>query len=63
VPVRGEALMLANVWHSIELQATTEIPEWGGQPVSCRQEEEAYLDENGDRHWAYRRQSTFHLVW
>jgi len=63
VPVRGEALMLANVWHSIELQATTEIPEWGGQPVSCRQEEEAYLDENGDRHWVYRRQSTFHLVW
>lgn len=63
VPVRGDAVMLPNVWHSIELQATTPIPEWGGKPASCRQEEEAYLDENGDRHWAFRRQSTLHLVW
>ncbi len=63
VPVRGDAVMLANVWHSIELQATTEIPEWGGKPASCRQEEEAYLDEDGARHWVYRRQSTLHLVW
>lgn len=63
VPVRGEAVMLPNVWHSIELQATTEVQEWGGQAVSCRQEEEAYLDENGDRHWVYDRQNTFHVVW
>ena len=63
VPVRGEALMLPNVWHSIELQATTAIPEWGGKRASCRQEEEAYLDESGARHWVYRRQSRFHLVW
>jgi hypothetical protein len=63
VPVRGEAVMLPNVWHSIELQATTEIPEWGGKPASCRQEEEAYLDQDGDRHWVYRRQNRFHLVW
>lgn len=63
VPVRGEAIMLPNVWHSIELQATTEVPEWGGKPVSCRQEEEAYLDQDGDRHWVYRRQSQFHVVW
>ena len=63
VPVRGDAVMLANVWHSIELQATTPIPEWGGKPASCRQEEEAYLDEDGDRHWAFRRQARFHVVW
>ena len=63
VPVRGEAVMLPNVWHSIELQATTEIPEWGGKPASCRQEEEAYLDGEGERHWVYRRQSTLHIVW
>jgi len=63
VPVRGEAVMLPNVWHSIELQATTEIPEWGGKPASCRQEEEAYLAEDGERHWVYRRQSAFHMVW
>lgn len=63
VPVRGDAVMLPNVWHSIELQATTPIPEWGGKPASCRQEEEAYLDEEGDRHWVYRRQNKLHLVW
>ena len=63
VPVRGEALLLPSTWHSIELQATTPIPEWGGKPASCRQEEEAYLDADGARHWVYRRQSRFHLVW
>jgi hypothetical protein len=31
--------------------------------VSCRQEEEAYLDENGDRSWVFRRQAKFHLIW
>jgi hypothetical protein len=63
VPVRGEAIMLPNVWHSIELQATTEIPEWGGKEASCRQEEEAYLGGDGARHWVFRRQATFHMVW
>ncbi|MBT8487792.1 MAG: aminopeptidase P family protein [Gemmatimonadetes bacterium] len=63
VPVRGDAVLLPNSWHSIELQATTPIPEWGGKPASCRQEEEAYLDEDGDRHWVFRRQSRLHLVW
>ncbi len=63
VPVRGDALLLPSTWHSIELQATTPIPEWGGKPASCRQEEEAYLDSDGARHWVFRRQSRFHLVW
>lgn len=63
VAVRGDAVMLPNVWHSIELQTTTPIPEWDGKPASCRQEEEAYLAEDGSRHWVYRRQSRFHLVW
>ena len=63
VPVRGDAVLLPSTWHSIELQATTPIPEWGGKPASCRQEEEAYLDEQGERHWVFRRQSKFHLVW
>lgn len=63
VPVRGDAVLLPSTWHSIELQATTPIPEWGGKPASCRQEEEAYLDEDGERHWVFRRQEAFHLVW
>jgi Xaa-Pro aminopeptidase len=63
VPVRGDAVLLPSTWHSIELQATRSIPEWNGDPASCRQEEEAYLDTDGTRHWAFRRQSVFHLVW
>lgn len=63
VPVRGDAVLLPSTWHAIELQATTPIPEWGGKPASCRQEEEAYLDTEGERHWTFRRQSAFHLVW
>ncbi|MDA0311181.1 MAG: M24 family metallopeptidase [Gemmatimonadetes bacterium] len=63
VPVRGDAVLLASTWHSIELQATTPIPEWGGKPASCRQEEEAYLDTDGERHWVFRRQAKLHLVW
>jgi Xaa-Pro aminopeptidase len=63
VPVRGDAVLRPSTWHSIELQATTDVPEWDGKPVRCSQEEEAYLDANGDRHWVYRRQNRFHLVW
>jgi Xaa-Pro aminopeptidase len=63
VPVRGDAVLLPSTWHSIELQATTPIPEWGEEPASCRQEEEAYLDTTGERHWVFRRQGKFHLVW
>lgn len=63
VPIRGDEALLPSTWHSIELQATRAIPEWGGEPVNCRQEEEAYLDEEGQRHWVFRRQSAFHLVW
>lgn len=63
VPVRGDAVLLPSTWHSIELQATTPVPEWNGKRVSCRQEEEAYLDGEGQRHWVFRRQSRFHLIW
>jgi hypothetical protein len=63
VPGRGDARLRPSTWHSIELQARVPIPEWGGKTASCRQEEEAYLDEEGDRHWVYRRQERHHLVW
>jgi len=63
VPVRGDIPLRASTWHSIELQARFPIPEWAGKEASCRQEEEAYVDENGDRNWVFRRQTSFHLVW
>lgn len=62
VPGRGDVPIRPNTWFSIELQATTPVPEWNGQLVRSAQEEEAYLDENGVRHWMLRRQSEFHLV-
>ena len=44
-------------------KARRPIPEWGGKEASCRQEEEVYVDEEGDRNWVFRRQVKFHLVW
>jgi Xaa-Pro aminopeptidase len=63
VPIRGEIPLRASTWHSIELQAQYSILGWGGKEASCRQEEEAYVDEDGARHWVFRRQVDFHLVW
>jgi len=63
VPVRGEIPLRASTWHSIELQARYAIPEWDGEEASCRQEEEAYVAEDGARHWVFHRQTEFHLVW
>ena len=62
VPVRGDLKVRPSTWFSVELQATSAIPEWNGRSLACRQEEDIYLDEKGERHWAYERQESFHLV-
>jgi hypothetical protein len=62
VPGRGDVPLRPNTWFSIELQATTPLPEWNGQPVRMALEEEAYLDPDGNRQWVLRRQERFHLV-
>ncbi len=62
VPVRGDLKLRPATWFSIELQSASTIPEWNNQRLSCRQEEEAYLDDQGNRHWTFRRQERFHLV-
>jgi hypothetical protein len=62
VPGRGEVLLRPNTWFSIELQVTSPVEEWGGQAVRMAQEEEAWLDEAGERQWVLRRQEAFHLV-
>jgi hypothetical protein len=59
---RGEVRLRPDTWFSIELQATTPVPEWDGQPVRMALEEEAFLDGNGRRSWVLRRQEHFHLV-
>jgi len=62
VPGNGDHKVIANQWFSIELQATSPVPEWGGQKVRSAQEEDVVLDASGKVRWALRRQTDFHLV-
>ncbi|HEU0012998.1 MAG TPA: M24 family metallopeptidase [Longimicrobium sp.] len=62
VPGRGEVALRPSTWFSIELQATSPVPEWGGQAVRMALEEEAWLDADGTRRWVLARQERFHLI-
>ncbi len=62
VPGRGDVPLLASTWHSIELQATTPVPEWGNQPVRMALEEDAEMTADGSMRWVLSRQSELHLV-
>jgi Xaa-Pro aminopeptidase len=62
VPGRGDVLLMPSTWFSVELQATTPVAEWGGQPVRSAQEEDAVLGEDGRMSWVLERQTRYHLV-
>jgi hypothetical protein len=62
VPHRGEVKLRTNTWYAIELQATSEVAEWGGQKVRAALEEDALLNERGEMEWVLGRQEHFHLV-
>lgn len=62
IPGRGDSFVLPSMWYSIELQATSAIPEWGGQRVRSAQEEDVIIDAAGRVRWARGRQTQFHLV-
>lgn len=62
VPGRGDAKVTASMWYSIELQATTPVPEWGGQPVRMAQEEDMIIGADGKARWALKRQDKLFLV-
>ena len=62
VPGRGDAKVIPSMWWSIELQATTPVADWGGQPVRMAQEEDAIIDADGSVRWALRRQEKLFLV-
>jgi len=62
VPGRGDVPLRPDTWFSIELQATTPVPEWGGQAVRIAQEEDAALGRDGRMRWIRSRQTAFHLV-
>ncbi|MDQ3516481.1 MAG: Xaa-Pro aminopeptidase, partial [Gemmatimonadota bacterium] len=62
VPGRGDAKIIPAMWFSIELQATSAVPEWGGQRVRMALEEDMAIDAAGANAWALRKQAAFHLV-
>jgi Xaa-Pro aminopeptidase len=62
VPGRGDAKVIPNMWFSIELQATSRVPEWNNQPVRSAQEEDAVVGADGSVKWALQRQTEFHFV-
>ncbi|HVZ22539.1 MAG TPA: M24 family metallopeptidase [Vicinamibacterales bacterium] len=62
VPGRGDAKVIPSMWFSIELQATTPVPEWNNQPVRMMQEEDAIVGADGQVRWALRRQEHLFLV-
>jgi Xaa-Pro aminopeptidase len=62
VPGRGDHKVIANMWYSSELQVTTPVPEWGGQPVRMAQEEDFIIGADGRPRWAFQRQDRLHLV-
>ncbi|HEX8177711.1 MAG TPA: M24 family metallopeptidase [Pyrinomonadaceae bacterium] len=62
VPGRGDVQVIPGTWFSIELSATTPVPEWNGQGLWIGQEEDAAIDEQGRIAWVLRRQTEYHLV-
>jgi len=62
VPGRGDAKIIPSMWFSSELQTTTPVPEWGGQPVRMAQEEDLFVGADGKTRWAYKRQTELHLI-
>jgi Xaa-Pro aminopeptidase len=61
VPVRGDAVFRPDTWHSVELNTTHTVPEWGNQDVRFALEEEAVLTEDGWE-WVVGRQERFYLI-
>ena len=59
---RGDAKVIPSMWFSIELQATTPVPEWSGQRVRMAQEEDAIVGADGRIRWALARQDKLFLI-
>jgi Xaa-Pro aminopeptidase len=62
VPIRGDYPFQPYTWHSIELNATHKVPEWGGQAVRFALEEDAAVMPDGKWDWIDGRQTEFYLI-
>ena len=61
LPGAGDYRFQPDTWHSIELNVSYAVPEWGGQMVRFALEEDASLTAEGWR-WILARQDDLHLV-
>jgi len=61
VPGRGDYIFRPDTWHSIELNVTHKVKEWGDQPVRFALEEDAALLDSGWQ-WIAPRQTAFYLI-
>ncbi len=59
---RGDTMLTPGTWFSIELNARTPVPEWGGRELFVGMEEDMVLDEKGEARWVLRRQEGYHLI-
>ena len=62
VPGIGATPIRPSSWYSTELQVTSPVAEWDGQPVRMAQEEEIRIDADGSRHWTLARQEQLLLI-
>ena len=62
VPIRGDYVFQAHTWHSVELNVTHKVPEWGNQDVRFALEEDAALMPDGKWDWIDGRQTEFYLI-
>lgn len=62
VPVRGNYVFQPYTWHSVELNVTHKVPEWGNQDVRFALEEDAALMPDGKWDWIDGRQTEFYLI-
>ena len=62
VPIRGDYMFYPYTWHSIELNATYKVPEWGGQAVRFALEEDAAIMPDGKWDWVDGRQTEYYLI-
>ena len=57
VPGKGDYPLYAQTAHSIELNASVDVPEWGGQTVRIMLEEDAFFDGEACRFLDGRQES------
>jgi Xaa-Pro aminopeptidase len=62
VPIRGDYVFQPYTWHSVELNVTYKVAEWGGQDVRFALEEDAAILPDGKWDWIDGRQTEFYLI-